>query len=126
MPAWYRSADVLAAAPWYEPFGLTPLEAMACGVPVVATAVGGLTDTVVDGVTGDLVPPARPARASAPRCAGCSATRCAGWRTRAAALDRARHSLLVAPRRRPARRGLRARSAGADRRPRERRWPDGD
>lgn len=60
MPRWYRSADVLAAAPWYEPFGLTPLEAMACGVPVVATAVGGLTDTVVDGVTGDLVPPRDP------------------------------------------------------------------
>jgi D-inositol-3-phosphate glycosyltransferase len=56
MPAWYRSADVLAAVPWYEPFGLTLLEAMACGVPVVATAVGGLVDTVVDGVTGDLVP----------------------------------------------------------------------
>jgi D-inositol-3-phosphate glycosyltransferase len=60
MPRWYRSADVLAAAPWYEPFGLTPLEAMACGVPVVATAVGGLTDTVVDGVTGDLVPARNP------------------------------------------------------------------
>ena len=60
MPAWYRSADVLAAAPWYEPFGLTPLEAMACGVPVVATAVGGLTDTVADGITGDLVPPRDP------------------------------------------------------------------
>jgi glycosyltransferase involved in cell wall biosynthesis len=57
---WYRSADVLAAAPWYEPFGLTPLEAMACGVPVVASAVGGLLDTVVDGVTGDLVPPRDP------------------------------------------------------------------
>ncbi|HZN75413.1 MAG TPA: glycosyltransferase [Micromonosporaceae bacterium] len=60
MPKWYRSADVVAATPWYEPFGLTPLEAMACGVPVVATAVGGLTDTVVDGVTGDLVPPRDP------------------------------------------------------------------
>jgi D-inositol-3-phosphate glycosyltransferase len=60
MPAWYRSADVLAATPWYEPFGLTPLEAMACGVPVVATEVGGLTDTVVDGITGDLVPPRDP------------------------------------------------------------------
>jgi glycosyltransferase involved in cell wall biosynthesis len=60
MPAWDRSADVVAAAPWYEPFGLTPLEAMACGVPVVGTAVGGLTDTIVDGVTGDLVPPRQP------------------------------------------------------------------
>jgi glycosyltransferase involved in cell wall biosynthesis len=56
MPRWYRSADVLAATPWYEPFGLTPLEAMACGVPVIGTAVGGITDTVVDGLTGDLVP----------------------------------------------------------------------
>jgi len=60
MPTWYRSADVLVAAPWYEPFGLTPLEAMACGVPVVASAVGGLTDTIVDEVTGDLVRPRDP------------------------------------------------------------------
>jgi D-inositol-3-phosphate glycosyltransferase len=57
LPKWYRSADVLACSPWYEPFGLTPLEAMACGVPVVAYALGGFTDTVVDGVTGHLVPP---------------------------------------------------------------------
>jgi glycosyltransferase involved in cell wall biosynthesis len=56
MPRWYRSADVLACSPWYEPFGLTPLEAMACGVPVVAYGLGGFTDTVVDGVTGHLVP----------------------------------------------------------------------
>jgi glycosyltransferase involved in cell wall biosynthesis len=57
LPSWYRSADVLACPAWYEPFGLTPLEAMACGVPVVAYSVGGFTDTVVDGVTGHLVPP---------------------------------------------------------------------
>ncbi|MEH1016102.1 glycosyltransferase [Micromonospora sp. CPCC 206060] len=60
MPQWYRSADVVVATPWYEPFGLTPLEAMACGVPVIGSAVGGITDTVVDHVTGDLVPPRDP------------------------------------------------------------------
>ncbi|MEU1686619.1 glycosyltransferase [Micromonospora sp. NPDC005707] len=60
MPSWYRSADVLVAAPWYEPFGLTPLEGMACGVPVVGTNVGGIADSVVDGLTGDLVPPRDP------------------------------------------------------------------
>ncbi|GAA3623449.1 glycosyltransferase family 1 protein [Lentzea roselyniae] len=60
MPALLRSADVVACVPWYEPFGMVPLEAMACGVPVVASAVGGLTDTVVHGVTGVLTPPRDP------------------------------------------------------------------
>ncbi len=62
LPALLRSADVVVCAPWYEPFGIVPLEAMACGVPVVASAVGGMIDTVVDGVTGVHVPPRDPER----------------------------------------------------------------
>ncbi|MFI7649663.1 glycosyltransferase [Micromonospora sp. NPDC049460] len=60
LAAWYRSADLLVAAPWYEPVGLAPLEGMACGVPVVGSNVGGIADTVVHGLTGDLVPPRDP------------------------------------------------------------------
>ena len=60
IPALLRSADAVVCAPWYEPFGMVALEAMACGRAVVASAVGGMQDTVVHGVTGLHVPPRKP------------------------------------------------------------------
>ncbi|MEU4240311.1 glycosyltransferase [Actinoplanes sp. NPDC026619] len=91
MPGWYRSADVLVAAPWQEDLEASALEAMACGVPIVGTAVGGLTETVVDGLTGDLVP------ARDPRALGGALRRLVNDKVRrfayaTAALDRARQA----------------------------------
>ena len=60
MPRLLRSADIVVCYPWYEPFGIVPLEAMACGVPVAVASVGGLVDSVVDGVTGVHVEPRSP------------------------------------------------------------------
>ncbi|HTL61721.1 MAG TPA: glycosyltransferase [Nitrospira sp.] len=57
---YYSAADVFVTTPWYEPFGITPLEAMACGTPVIAANVGGLKFSVRDGETGYLVPPGDP------------------------------------------------------------------
>jgi D-inositol-3-phosphate glycosyltransferase len=53
---WYAACDVFVTTPWYEPFGITPLEAMACARPVVGSAVGGVQFSVDDGITGLLVP----------------------------------------------------------------------
>jgi glycosyltransferase involved in cell wall biosynthesis/phosphoheptose isomerase len=88
MPQLYRDADVVLATPWYEPFGITPLEAAACGRPVVGSAVGGLLDTVVDGTTGRLVPPRDP-HALAEAVHGLLADRAAAARMGAAARERA-------------------------------------
>ena len=56
LPLYYRAADAVAMPSFYESFGLVAVEAMACGVPVVASRVGGLTSTIADGRTGYLIP----------------------------------------------------------------------
>jgi glycosyltransferase involved in cell wall biosynthesis len=57
---YYAAADIFVTTPWYEPFGITPLEAMACGTPVIGANVGGIKYSVADGQTGVLVPPKDP------------------------------------------------------------------
>jgi glycosyltransferase involved in cell wall biosynthesis len=57
---YYGAADVAVSVPHYEPFGMTPLEAMACARPVVGSRVGGIKTSVADGETGYLVPPRDP------------------------------------------------------------------
>ena len=55
LSTWYRAADVCLVPSRSESFGLVALEAAACGTPVVAAAVGGLTTLVDDGCTGFLI-----------------------------------------------------------------------
>jgi glycosyltransferase involved in cell wall biosynthesis len=61
MPALLRSADLVVSTCQYAPSGMTSLQAMACGTPVIAPPVDGHADAVVDGTTGILIPPGRPA-----------------------------------------------------------------
>jgi D-inositol-3-phosphate glycosyltransferase len=56
LPAYYSAADVCVVPSYYESFGLVALEAMACGTPVIASRVGGLTGTIRDGESGYLIP----------------------------------------------------------------------
>ena len=56
LPYYYSAAEVCVVPSHYESFGMVALEAMACGTPVIASRVGGLTSTVKDGHTGFLVP----------------------------------------------------------------------
>jgi glycosyltransferase involved in cell wall biosynthesis len=61
LPPLLRSADVVVSISEYDPTGILAVQAMACGTPVIASAVGGQVDAIVDGTTGILVPPGRPA-----------------------------------------------------------------
>ena len=60
LPYYYSAADVLVVPSHYESFGMVALEAMACGTPVIASKVGGLSLAVQDGSTGYLVPDRNP------------------------------------------------------------------
>jgi glycosyltransferase involved in cell wall biosynthesis len=57
MPTFWNELDIAVVPSWEEPFGLVALEALACGVPVVASNTGGLKEIVTDGESGVLVPP---------------------------------------------------------------------
>lgn len=57
---YYSAGDMFVSTPWYEPYGMTALEAMACGTPVIGADVGGIRYSVERGNTGLLVPPETP------------------------------------------------------------------
>jgi glycosyltransferase involved in cell wall biosynthesis len=73
-----RAAVVLFPARWDEPFGMAAAEAQACGTPVIAFQRGGLSEVIMDGVTGFLVPPGDldAAAGAVAKVAGLSRTAC--------------------------------------------------
>lgn len=89
LPLYYGAADVFVTTPWYEPFGITPVEAMACARPVIGAAVGGIRFTISDQQTGFLVPPRDP-QALARQAAVLADNPALGWRMGLAGLRRAR------------------------------------
>lgn len=60
LPYFYSAAEMVVMPSHYESFGMVAVEATACGTPVIASNVGGLTSTITDGVNGFLVPPKAP------------------------------------------------------------------
>src|SRR5581483_5665818 len=60
VPRVLRASDILVCPSAFETYGMANIEAMACGIPVVSTNVGGPRETIVDGETGFLVPPNEP------------------------------------------------------------------
>lgn len=93
LPALLRSADAVVCTPWHDAPGTASIEAMACGRPVVGTAVAELLDVVIEGATGVLVPPRNPtALARALRELIHDPIRMDGFGLAAADRARARHS----------------------------------
>ena len=72
LPPLFRSADLLVSVSEYDPTGLTSIQAMACGTPVIASAAGAQADAVLDGTTGILVPPAAPPSSPSGSASSCS------------------------------------------------------
>ncbi|MFC7402358.1 glycosyltransferase [Citricoccus sp. GCM10030269] len=115
LAAFYRAADVVVVPSYSESFGLVSLEAQACGTPVLAHRVGGLTYAVADGETGRLVDGLSPeawadelesiaADLESWRSMGPAAARRArgfGWQTMAAQMSTAYEHLSSAPSREP-------------------------
>jgi len=57
VPQLMKTADIFVQSSHWEGFGMTVIESMACGVPVIGTDVPGLNEVIIDGISGILIPP---------------------------------------------------------------------